>query len=76
MDIDALIEVFKEVFDNTSLKINRETTADDVDGWDSMTHILLISAIEDKFSIEFSQKEVIRFKTVGDLLDSITRKLA
>lgn len=76
MDIDALIEVFKEVFDNTSIKINRETTADDVDGWDSMTHILLISAIEDKFSIEFSQKEVIRFKTVGDLLDSITRKLA
>lgn len=76
MEIDVLNEVFQEVFDNNSLKISRETTADDVDGWDSMTHILLISAIEDKFGIEFSQKEVVRFKTVGDLLDSINLKLA
>jgi len=75
MDIDVLNDVFKEVFDDTSLTITRETTADNVDGWDSMTHILLISSIEEKFGIEFSQKEVIKFKTVGDLLDSINLKL-
>lgn len=75
MDIDVLNDVFKEVFDDTSLTITRETTADNVDGWDSMTHILLISSIEEKFGIEFSQKEVIKFKTVGDLLDSINMKL-
>jgi acyl carrier protein len=75
MDIGVLNDVFKEVFDDTSLTITRETTADNVDGWDSMTHILLISSIEEKFGIEFSQKEVIKFKTVGDLLDSINLKL-
>lgn len=75
MNIDVLNDVFKEVFDDTSLTITRETTADNVDGWDSMTHILLISSIEEKFGIEFSQKEVIKFKTVGDLLDSINLKL-
>jgi acyl carrier protein len=40
-----------------------------------MTHILLISTIEDRLGIEFSQKEVVKFKTVGDLLDSINMKL-
>ena len=76
MKIETLNDVFKKVFDNEFLKISRETTADNVDGWDSMTHILLISTIEEKFSIEFSHKEVVRFKTVGDLLDSINLKLA
>ena len=76
MKIETLNDVFKEVFDNEFLEISRETTADNVDGWDSMTHILLISTIEVKFGIEFSHKEVVRFKTVGDLLDSINLKLA
>jgi acyl carrier protein len=75
VEIDVLNYVFQEVFDDNSLRISRETTANDVDGWDSMTYILLISAIEDKFGIEFSQKEVVRFKTVGDLMDSINLKL-
>jgi len=75
MDIHTLNDVFKEVFDDISLTITRDTTADNVDGWDSMTHILLISSIEEKFGIEFSQKEVVKFKSVGDLLDSINLKL-
>lgn len=75
MNIDALNEIFQEVFDNKKIMINRETNAGEIDGWDSMTHILLISTIEDKLGIEFTQKEVVKFKTVGDLLDSINLKL-
>jgi acyl carrier protein len=76
MDIDVLNDAFKEVFGNASLKITRVTNANNVDGWDLMNHFLLISTIEDKFGIEFSQKEVVRFKTVGDLLDSINLELS
>jgi len=75
MDINVLNIIFQEVFSNEKITITRETTANNVDGWDSMTHILLISTIEDRLGIEFSQKEVVKFKTVGDLLDSINMKL-
>ena len=75
ISIEDLSEVFKAVFDDDELDITEESSANDVEGWDSMTHVLLLSAIEEQFGIEFNHKEVRKFQTVGDLLDSVNEKL-
>ena len=73
--MERLNEIFCEVFDDDDIKITPEMTANDVDGWDSLSHVNLIVAIETKFNIRFSQKELLTFKNVGDLLNSIRSKI-
>lgn len=73
--LERLNEIFCEVFDDDDIKIVPEMTANDVDGWDSLSHVNLIVVIESKFNIRFSQKELLTFKNVGDLLNSIRSKL-
>lgn len=73
---DRLNEIFCEVFDDDDIKIAPEMTANDVDGWDSLSHVNLIVAIESNFKITFSQKELLTFKNVGDLLNSIRSKIS
>jgi acyl carrier protein len=73
--MDILTDVFREVFDNPEISLSPETTANDVDGWDSLSHINLIMAIELRFNISFSQKEVFGFKNVGDMANCIGGKL-
>ena len=70
-----LCAVFREVFKNDGLEITDATTAADVDGWDSLSHIGLIFRIEKAFKIRFTTKEVITFKNVGELIDAVARKL-
>ena len=72
---DKLNQIFREVFDNEDISITSQMTASDVDGWDSLSHVNLIVAIETKFEIRFSQKELLTFKNVGDLLNSIRSKI-
>ena len=72
---DRLNEIFCEVFDDDDINITPEMTANDVDGWDSLSHINLIVAIESKFNIRFSQKELVALKNIGDLLRSISSKI-
>jgi acyl carrier protein len=74
--LEKLNEIFCAVFDDDDIKIAPEMTANDVDGWDSLSHVNLIVAIEAKFSIRFSHKELLTFKNVGDLLNSISGKIA
>ena len=70
-----LNKIFCEVFDDDDIKIAPEMTANDVDGWDSLSHVNLIVAIETKFNIRFNQKELLTFKNVGDLLNCIHSKI-
>jgi acyl carrier protein len=72
---DRLNRIFCEVFDEDDIKISSEQTANDIEGWDSLTHVNLIVAIESKFNISFSHKELMTFKNVGDLLNSIRSKV-
>lgn len=72
--LDRLNEIFCDVFDD-DIKITPEMSANDVDGWDSLSHVNLIVTIETKFNIRFSQKELLTFKNVGDLLNSIQIKM-
>ena len=72
--LEKLKEIFCEVFDDEDIRIAPPMTANDIDGWDSLSHVNLIVAIETKFDIRFSQKELMTFKNVGDLLESIRAK--
>jgi len=73
---ERLTKVFTTVFDNKSIEISPELTADDVDEWDSLSHINLMIAIELEFGIEFDQSEIQNFANVGELMASIEDKLA
>lgn len=74
--LDTLTEVFRTVFEDDDIVLRPEMTADDVAGWDSLSHVVLILAIENRFKIKFKQKELLTFKNVGDLLHSIESKLS
>ena len=69
-----LNEVFRDVFDDDGIVVNDGTTADDIEDWDSLEHINLIVAVEDKFSIKFNMGEVNKFKNVGEMVDVIMTK--
>lgn len=73
--ITKLTAVFKKVFNNNSIVIANEMTANDVDQWDSLTHMILISEIENDFSIKFKLKDLNKMKNVGDMIEIIISKL-
>ena len=70
-----LNEVFQDIFDDTALSIGETTTAKDIDGWDSLTHINLLAAVEDEFDVKFNMKDVLGMKDVGEMMDLIEEQL-
>ena len=72
----GLTEIFRELFGNDDLIITRQTTADDIDGWDSIKHINLVVAVEDYFSIRIPTEQIDRLKNVGDLQRVVGLQLA
>jgi len=72
--IEKLNDIFRMVFENDEINIRPETTANDIDGWDSLSHVNLILAVEDGFGIRFAERELLAFKNVGDLLRSLEKK--
>ena len=74
--MEKLTAIFREVFDDDDIVIGTTTTANDIDGWDSLSHVNLIVAVEAKFNIRFNQKELLKFKNVGDLYASIENKIS
>lgn len=73
--MEQLTDVFRMVFDDEDICLSETTTANDIDGWDSLSHINLIVTVENTFGVRFSQGEVVSFKNVGDLSKTIERKL-
>jgi acyl carrier protein len=73
--ISEVNNIFKEVLDNNKISINYQTTADDVEDWDSLNHIILVVAIEKHFKIKFTSSEIQNFKNVGEMCDEINNKL-
>lgn len=73
--LNKVNEVFWDVFDNENLVIKDETTAPDVEGWDSLRHITLIEQIEDEFDMRFTMLEVNGMKNVGEMVDIIASRI-
>ena len=67
-------EIFREVLDNEDIVIDGGTVADDIEEWDSLSHIQLIVAIEKHFQIKFTSREIMEWKSVGDMVDCIAAK--
>ncbi len=74
--IHQLTNIFIDIIDNGDISLYNETTANDVDGWDSLTHIQLVVAIEKHFKLRFNSKEIQGWKNIGELADSIAGRIA
>lgn len=73
--IEKLTPIFREVFSEPGLTLTDELSANDVEKWDSLTHMLMITAVENQFGIKFKLKELNKMKKVGDLVSIIGSKL-
>jgi len=66
--------VFRDIFDDDDIEVSEATTAKDIDGWDSLTHVNLVVAVEKAFKVSFTTKEISNLANVGDFIALIVRK--
>lgn len=64
---ERLNTVFRDFFDDEDIELDEDTTADDIDDWDSLNHITLMASVEDEFGIRFTMGEVSGMKNVGEM---------
>lgn len=80
MDSTVLLEriqaIFRDQFDDPDLTLSRETSADDIEDWDSLSHVTLIGQIEAEFSVRFALGEIQELNNVGEMIDLVARKSA
>lgn len=72
---ETLNEVFRDVFDDETITVDDDTTADDIEDWDSLEHINLMAAVESEFGIKFSMGQIMTMKNVGEMADIILQKI-
>lgn len=73
--IDILTPIFRNVFADRSLQVSDELNSLSVANWDSLSHMLLITEIENRFQIKFKLKDLNKMRNVGDMMDVINTKL-
>jgi len=73
--LEKLEEIFRDTLDNDKISLQEATMAKDVEDWDSLNHVQLVYAIEQDLHIEFNAIEVQTWKNVGQMIDSIQKKL-
>ena len=66
--------VFQDVFDDETMQINEETTADDIEEWDSLLHITLVLSVEKEFGVELNASEVGKLSNVGAMIDLLVAR--
>ena len=69
--LSKINEIFQDAFDDESLEISESTTANDIEGWDSLMQMNLIEMIEDEFEFQFTMDEVATLKNVGSIVDVV-----
>ena len=72
--VEKLTMIFHEVFNDNSIVLHDDMSAADVENWDSLTHMMMITKVEEVFGIRFKLKELNRLKHVGDLCNIIAEK--
>jgi acyl carrier protein len=74
--IADLNHIWKRELDDDSIVLTPQTTAKDVEGWDSLTNIQLIVATEKKYKIRFTASEIMNFSNVGELAEAVSKKIS
>lgn len=72
--LEKVQDVFRDVLDNEDIVLTPETTSNDIEEWDSLSHIQLIVGIEDALDVEFTSQAIISWKNVGDMIAYIKEK--
>ena len=73
--LKEITTIFAEILDDDELVLTSSTIATDVEGWDSLSHVLLVVAVEKHFKIRFSSKEIQSWKNIGELIESVAVKI-
>lgn len=74
--LSQVVAIFKEELDNEEIELTMESTAKEVEDWDSLSHIHLMVAIEKHFKIRFTSTEISSFKNVGEMVETVKKRLA
>lgn len=74
--IENLTTIFREVFSDNNIELRDDMTAVDVENWDSLTHMLMITKVEEAFGVKFKLKELNKLKQVGDIVSLVEEKIA
>lgn len=74
--LERLQPIFRDVFDDDDITVGPETTAEDVEGWDSLMHVSLMINIERAFGVRFSTTEVASMTNVGELARLLEQRIA
>ena len=72
--MERLNEVFRDVFDDSSIVVDDSTTSKAIEDWDSLEHINLVGAVEQEFKMRFKMKEVSSMKNVGEMADIVAER--
>jgi len=70
----ALNGIFSAVLNQSNLQLSENMTTDDIENWDSLTNMTIISEIEKRWDIHFKLRDIIRMKNIGDMADAIISK--
>lgn len=73
--VEKLTEIFRKVFNDSNLIVSEEMTANDVERWDSLTHMLMITEVEKKFDVKFKLKDLNKMKNVGNLIEILEERV-
>lgn len=73
--LDKLNVIFRDEFDDEGIRVTETTTANDIEDWDSLAHISLITAIEEQFDMKFTMGEVTGMKNVGEMTEIILSRI-
>lgn len=74
--MEKLINIFREVFDDDEIVLTKNTTSKDIEDWDSLMNMTLVTAIEKEFNIKFKLKEVLELQNVGNMVELIIKKIS
>ena len=72
--LNQINAIFIDILDNEQIKLTETTTANDIEEWDSLSHIQLVVAIEKHFKIRFTSKEIQSWSNVGEMINSVVEK--
>ena len=72
--VEKITGIFQEVFNDNSIVLRNEMSANDVENWDSLTHMIMISKVEEEFGVKFKLKELNKLKQVGDIICILEEK--